>query len=185
MCYGFLVSGSWSPKQCLIWVPFHGLVINTNHILVACSHKHYAYITLAQCSQDTVVDQIICLRLVCMISIVVIVVVGGGCRGSVVVVVVSMQSNSLQQNASCQGAVSLQGTSPYLMGCIGAILSSRALMPVCGDFHRFHLANNSIKFNPISILENTFFDKKCQLVLFLTHYLKVFIQIVFIYQYTL
>lgn len=42
-----LVSGSWSPKQCQVWVPAHEIGLKSNHILVGYSHKLCANIALA------------------------------------------------------------------------------------------------------------------------------------------
>ncbi|KAL6063386.1 hypothetical protein STEG23_021201 [Scotinomys teguina] len=43
----YLLSGSWPPKKCQIWVPFHRMDLISNQILVGPSHKFCATIVLA------------------------------------------------------------------------------------------------------------------------------------------
>lgn len=43
----YLFSGSWSPKQFLVWVPSPGMDLKSNQIMVGYCHKLYAIIALA------------------------------------------------------------------------------------------------------------------------------------------
>ena len=43
----YQLSGSWSPKQCWVWVPHHGVCPKQNQILAGNSHKFCATIVLA------------------------------------------------------------------------------------------------------------------------------------------
>lgn len=47
MSLGYLVSGSWSLKQCPVWVPSGGVDLQSNQILVGYFHKHCATTALA------------------------------------------------------------------------------------------------------------------------------------------
>lgn len=54
--FGFilgLVSGSWSPKQCWVRVPSHGLSLQSNQVLAGCSHKLCAPIALVYLATRT------------------------------------------------------------------------------------------------------------------------------------
>lgn len=59
---GYVVSGSWSPKQCQVCVSFGGVSFKSNLIVVDFSHKGYTTIQHMHsicCRHDTYVDQMV------------------------------------------------------------------------------------------------------------------------------
>ena len=170
MSLGYLVSGSWSPKQCLAWIPSHGVGFKSNVILdigwFPTSFLLPNELTYSSSRQDTIVAQRVCSQIDIYVSPLVV------CRVP-----------SFTKDASrCQVGTSL--ISPCSMSCAGVVFNNEMLLSVCGrnlqsweqpglfgGFHGTPLANNSIRCNSVQVLGDSFGDN--QLSLCLPNYLVI------------
>lgn len=118
-CLSYLVSCFWSPKQCWIWVPSHGVGLKSNWMLVGCSHDIYDIIAVAiPCKQYAIVDQVGSLLCVYDSPLVT-------CRASF-----GMKNSVLERWRVYANTSSISLCS---MSWIGVFYNNRALVSACGD----------------------------------------------------